>query len=366
MPRVPSALTTLLATVLGSAEATAQQGSIADPSPTVAPALSPAIAVERLFVERPIPAAWFTGDFVAAVPPDQVGAIVAGLVADFGALVEVDLEKGVGTVALERASVPVTVHLDAGGRIAGLLFGPPVPTAADPTAIADQIAEAAVGSAAVLALVDGVSIVARHADRPMAVGSAFKLFVLAAYEAAIADGRLARDQVVTLLETDRSLPSGVLQTLAPGTPVTLEVLAGLMIHQSDNTATDALMRVVGRDAVDAAMPRGAPTLTTAELFKLKTQGDGARRQAFAAGDEAARRTIIDALAKLPLPAPHQIETAATWREAEWFATPQELCTVLLAHRAAPALGGAPNPLVAQHDWPWTGFKGGSEFGVLAL
>ncbi|MEM9782677.1 MAG: serine hydrolase [Pseudomonadota bacterium] len=362
MPRLPIASSILLATVLYAGDGLGQDGAV----PPTAQGNGPTAAVERLFGATAPEASWFTDAFAAAVPPQQVSAIIDGLVADFGALLAVRIDDGVGTVQLERAAIPVRVNLDGSGRIAGLLFGPPVPTAADPAAIADQIEAAATGTAAVLAILDEETVVDRHADRPMAVASAFKLFVLAAYEAAVAEGRRARDDVVEVLESDRSLPSGVLQTLAAGTPVTLELLAGLMIQQSDNTATDILMRVLGRDAVDRMMPRGGPTPTTAELFKLKAAGQAARREAFAIGDPAARQAILDRLKDDPLPAAHQLDAAATWREVEWFATPRELCRVLMDLRAAPALNGVPNPLVTRDAWPWVGFKGGSEFGVLAL
>ncbi|MEM9763455.1 MAG: serine hydrolase [Pseudomonadota bacterium] len=362
MPRLPRASSILLAMVLYAGEGMGQDGT----APSIEQGNGPTAAVERLFHSTAPEADWFTDAFVAAVPPQQVSAIVDALVADFGAFLAVRLDDGVGTVQLERADIPLRITLDTNGRIAGLLFGPPVPTAADPAVIADQIEATATGTVAVLAIIDGETVVDRRADRPMAIASAFKLFVLAAYEAAIVEGRRARDHVVEMEERDRSLPSGVLQTLAPGTPVTLELLAGLMIQHSDNTATDILMRVIGRDAIDRLMPQGGPTPTTAELFKLKAEGRAARREAFAIADQSARQDILDRLEVEPLPAAQQLEAIATWREVEWFATPRELCRVLMDQRAAPALNGVPNPLVARDGWPWVGFKGGSEFGVLAL
>ena len=162
-------LSIVLATALAAPAAMSQGRPTTDQARTV----DPAAAVERLFVETPPQADWFTSDFNAAVPPAQLGTIVSGLVADFGALLAVRIDGRSGEAELERALVPVTVDLDSEGRIAGLLFGPPVPIQPDPAAIADQIEAVAVGETAVLALVDGVSVVARNADRPMAVGSAF-------------------------------------------------------------------------------------------------------------------------------------------------------------------------------------------------
>ncbi|WP_188260248.1 serine hydrolase [Azospirillum tabaci] len=49
----------------------------------------------------------------------------------------------------------------------------------------------------------------------------------------------------------------VLQRLAPGTPVTVETLAALMIQQSENTATDASLRRLGLAAREAEAKRTA-------------------------------------------------------------------------------------------------------------
>src|SRR5690606_39753601 len=46
---------------------------------------------------------------------------------------------------------------------------------------------------------------------------------------------------------DVSLPTGILQEWPVGTPMTIQSLATLMISISDNTATDVLLRVAGRD-----------------------------------------------------------------------------------------------------------------------
>ena len=347
--------------------------------------IDPRTALARLFDSEPVEADWFTTDFVTAVPPSQVDGIIDALTADFGAFVDAQVTGTDGTVRLDRALVPVSVTLDGTGRIAGLLFRPPEPLGADAEEIAERIAAVAVGDVAVLATERSRGSVAEQAtpeaeewhdrvaagaDEPMAVGSAFKLVVLRAYEDAIAAGAVRREEVIELTEADRSLPSGVLHTLRPGTPVTLETLAGLMIRHSDNTATDALMRVLGRDAMEAISRRNRPFLRTAELFKLIASGADERRAAFAAGDEGERRAVLAELAGAPLPNVADLRPRATWADAEWFLTGRELCDLLLSLRAAPALNGLPEPLVAplleRDGWSWVGFKGGSEFGVLNL
>lgn len=334
-------------------------------------ALRPSDAIIHLFSEAPILPEWFTEEFVEAVPPPRMQSIIEGLTADFGGLVSVQMDGRTGTIHLESALVPVEITLDGAGRIAGLLFQPPQPTGGTPEDVANLLLQAAPGEVAVMAAErssdDTWRMHAAHrSTEPMAVGSAFKLAVLRAYEDAIDRGSLSRDDVVTLEAQDRSLPSGVLQTMQAGVPITVEALAGLMIQHSDNTATDALIRVLGRDAVEALSPRNRPFITTAELFKLIAIGGDADRAAFAAGQEGERRQILAELAERPLPDVGDVRLRATWPEVEWMFTAEELCDLLVSLRDAPALNGTPNPVVAAEGWDWIGFKGGSEFGVLNL
>src|SRR5690606_31011699 len=90
---------------------------------------------------------------------------------------------------------------------------------------------------------------------PQPIGSQFKLWVLGALARQIADGTVAWDQTLTVEADDQSMGNaeGSLQVVAPGTEVTVEEAATLMISISDNTATDLLVDLVGRDAVEEQM-----------------------------------------------------------------------------------------------------------------
>ena len=97
----------------------------------------------------------------------------------------------------------------------------------------------------------------------------------------------------------RSLPSGMLHNWPEGAPVTLHTLASLMISISDNTATDILLGLVGRENVErmmgrigiAAPERNRPFLATREIFALKTAPE-AEQRAFIEADEAGRRRLL--------------------------------------------------------------------------
>ncbi|MEM7694553.1 MAG: serine hydrolase [Pseudomonadota bacterium] len=324
----------------------------------------PADVLTRVLTADTVPPDWFTEEFRAEVPIAEVQRLRDAIIADHGTLEAVTVDGTRGTVRLSRALFPVSIVLDGEGRIAGLQLGPPEPLGSDPDALAARLLAATPGAASLYVAVGDDVVVAKDADRPMAVASAFKLVVLSAYEAAIADGRLTRENVVRLTKGDRSLPSGVLQTLPPQTPVTLETLATLMIHISDNTATDALMRVVGRDAVLAVPHAPRPLLSTAEYFKLRANAD--TRAAFDAADEAGRADILAALTAEDLPTPTALPTVATPFDGAWAMSTRALCETLLSLHGAPALDGPYADRLVGTDWRWTGYKGGSDVGTLNL
>jgi len=128
-----------------------------------------------------------------------------------------------------------------------------------------------------------------------------------------------------------------------------------MISISDNTATDALIRLVGRDAVEAVSPRNVPFPTTRELFTLKTQDNAPLRAQWQRGDTAARRAILDRIADAPLPLPAALSQGVA-HEVEWFMTAKERCRLLNATADMPALGVNPGPVDGK-DWQSIAYKG---------
>jgi hypothetical protein len=221
----------------------------------------------------------------------------------------------------------------------------------------------------------------QKAERPLAVGSAFKLFVLAELVRSVEAGERRWSDVVPLGAP--SLPSGLLQDWPKGSPITLHSLAALMISRSDNSAADTLLAVLGRDKVERLLPalgvlaadRNRPFLSTREAFALKF-GEPALLARWKSADEAGRRALLPRLAQFDpasvasaKPGGRPVEIAAV----EWFASPADLVRTLdwirrSGDRTAldllainPGLG----PGLAR-DFAYFGFKGGSEPGVLNL
>jgi beta-lactamase class A len=88
------------------------------------------------------------------------------------------------------------------------------------------------------------------ADRRFPTASTIKTAVMIEVFHAYEDGRLRRDTVAPLVESEKVGGSGVLKQLHQGLPLSVADLVSLMITVSDNTATNMLVGLVGTEAVD--------------------------------------------------------------------------------------------------------------------
>lgn len=329
----------------------------------------------------------FSPSFLAAVPPAQLSAVVAQTTGQFGAAIGVEEVTSTGPASaklalrFDKAIVSGPMSLDASGMIANLLLNEIAPVDDSPAKIIGEL-KALPGqtNAWFGPLEGGAPLLTHKADTPLALGSTFKLYVLSALSRAVERGEHRWDEVVRL--DARSFPSGVTQDWPEDAPVTIQTLATLMVQISDNTATDHMIRLLGREAVEAELAASSdhaalnmPLLTTRELFVLKS--DPALRQAWLAADEAARRAMLADLANREIDLQSVLGALSgsptAIEQIEWFASPGDLGALMLRltgpehataraiMAASPGLGEAP-----QNDWAYVGYKGGSEPGVLNL
>ena len=238
---------------------------------------------------------------------------------------------------------------------------------------------------------DGPALTAIHALEPdtrLAIGSAFKLYVLGALAEMIDRGDAAWDQPLEIRQDLKSLPSGTMQNEPAGATHPVAHYADLMISISDNTAADHIAHLVARERIEAYMARlqddpgpSFPFLTTLEMFRIKLSGDPALASRYADADEDARRAMLAPDGPVAEATPSKL-LASMWAapqhvdRIEWFATGPELCRVMAdLHRLEQRDGMAPlaralriNPGVGfmRDTWPDVAFKGGSEPGVLNL
>ena len=366
--------------------------SFAQP-PAASPALrSRAEQVVALLRGQGDPAEMFAPAFLAQVPPAQIRTIGQQITAQYGAvrgLERLDAaspESGVMHVAAERATlnIQIVVEPQPPNRIAGLLFTGADMRSDSLAAIVDEIrALPGQKSIAVARLGDGAPalLASLEPERPLAIGSAFKLFILAELSRQVGAGQRHWSDVVAL--DRRSIPGGTLQAWPQGSPVTLHTLAALMISISDNTAADILLHTLGRENVERMMTtigvgsaaRNRPLLSTLETTALKT-GPAPALNAWLQADEAGRRRML--AADYAAIDPARVDIARFTGnplhiEVEWFASAADMVRVMDwfrrngddTARAILAINPGLAPQ-ARGALAYVGYKGGSEPGVLNL
>lgn len=328
--------------------------------------ITPQAALHRFVTAPRLQEGWFAPAFLAQVSLAQLESVRGVFMAQLGAFRgSAHMPDGSFLLRFARGTDVAQIALDPQGRIAGLLFKPPTIVGAT---LRDAVRgfRALPGTVSVLVLASGATLAEFNGTHALGVGSAFKLAVLAALEGQIAAGLHRWDQVVTVRAADRSLPSGILQSWPAGSRLTIETLASLMISQSDNTAADTLIHLVGRPAIDALIPaRDRPILTTHALFVLKDPAHAALLRAYRAGTATQRLAIVERADRLPPPSISIFDGGPRDLDIEWFFTPRQLCRLIDRVHALPLMGINPG-LVQGGDWRSVAFKGGSEPGVLNL
>lgn len=330
----------------------------------------------------------FDESFVNAVPQDQFSALTAQWVGQYGSVIGVESVEETsptgGRIAIRFetgiASGVFNLAADAPYRVVGFLVNNVRP--ADDSfddVLADIRALPGETSILVAPLHGGEPWLAHNANQPMAIGSAFKLYILSTLARQVAAGERSWGDVVML--DNEGQPSGITSTWPDGAPITLHTLATQMISVSDNTATDQLLSIVGREAVEAEVAASGhadpalllPFMSTREMFALKINGDV---EAYRAADAAGRLAILEATGDDEFDmfdfmmaftqGPNAIDI-------EWFASGEDVVSLMrrlhdLDDPTARQIM-AVNMAVADNlrmDWHYIGFKGGSEPGVLNL
>ncbi len=336
------------------------------------------------------PESVFTDAFLTAVPPSQLATIFQQLTSQFGAALSVenlDPAEGIRAsldIQLERAMARGGIAIDAADddRISELVFQTFDHVDDSPEKIESDLSSLNGKVSAWFGPLDGgaPAIALNEADQ-MPLGSTFKLYVLASLAREIAQGTRAWDDQVSL--NTHSFPSGMMQDWPTGAPVTLHTLASLMISISDNTATDQLIAVLGRDTVlqtvidsgHSAPTLNTPFLTTRELFLLKG-GPTDRLNAYSAANIDTRAQILSSIEDVKVSG-DQIQTSfangPSALDVEWFANASDLANLFRFMRetgdpaAFDIMAINPSmPAATRTRWAYAGYKGGSEPGVLNL
>ena len=343
-------------------------------------------------------AAHFHPSFLAQVPPEQMLSLlgqIAGKMADLA----VTGAKGDDHDLLVHATagkdrLRIQISLDpSSGLIQGLLFQPDVDLGPKPASF-DEVQQRAAALAPkvqyLVAELDKGTCKPLHELAPrdeLALGSAFKLYVLLGVADKVIAGKLGWDDQVAIRDDWKSLPSGTTQNEPAGTKLSVRELAQRMISISDNTAADHLLYTIGRPAAEAALREAhhahpeldVPFLSTRELFLFKLGMPEAEIARYLAMSPARRRSYLDKTLAGKAP---DLSGAAAWTTArhidklEWFASADDMCRVMATlwqrgqdPKAQPVfdiLGKNPGLPIDHKVWPYAGFKGGSEPGVVNM
>ncbi|MDB5711540.1 MAG: hypothetical protein JWL96_3610 [Sphingomonas bacterium] len=343
-------------------------------------------------------AASFAPSFLAQVPEPQIRAISIQLRESMGkavSIAEIDAVQPNAArirITFERGivSMNLAIEQEAPNRIIGLLVTGTTATEASLDAVVTALkAEPGLTGFSFARLDNGppTASLSLNADRPAAIGSAFKLAILAELIRATNHGERHWDDMVTL--DGSPLPGGVYMQKPAGTQMTLREVTEKMISVSDNSATDVLLALLGRDKVEAMLPvigwrdaaRNRPMLSTLDMFKLKGLQGGALGRRWSTLDEAGKRAL---LASDVTPAPITALDPMLFRDnkprlldVEWFASPADLVRTMDWIRRNTGKGPgaearrilAMNPGVgpaAAANWAYVGYKGGSEPGVISM
>ena len=346
-------------------------------------------------------AATFAPEFLAQIPEAQIRAIAAQLTGQLGKAVKVASLKPAGAsravlvIGFEKGTATMQVALDPGptGKIAGLgITGTQTAAVAGIATLADVTAAfRALPGQTGFVVADltpkAAPLAALQADHPLAIGSTFKLVILAELVRAIDAGTRKWDDAIVLDGTE--LPAGGFNQLPKGTAVPLRKLTEEMIRISDNSATDVLIRTLGREKIEAMQAKvgikapaaNVPFLTTMELFKLKGVGQGALGRRYLALDLKGKRKLLGGeVATTPGSAVGALFAdgkPVLIDQLEWFASPADLARTMAwldAHRtttggkeALRILAINPGPAAAlAKRFAYVGYKGGSEPGVVSM
>ncbi len=338
----------------------------------------------------------FSPDFIAQVPPSQMTGICTDYFDKYGGIVRwnyLDSSKTsnakVRMVLSKGFSVDMHIGIEESGNhlINSLLFGPGTPLLKSLDEVATKMSKlrGVTGFLAAKLSMTGIEPIAKwNPDTSLALGSAFKLYVLATLLKEINSGTRHWSDVIYLDSASRAFPSGQMHAWPIGSPVTLATAATLMISISDNTATDLLIHTLGRKNIEAMLreagnshaDRDIPFLTTLEMFKLKSNDCKMGKQ-YVELLQTMRSSYLDEhVAKFPRDSVAFGGGVAMIDKIEWFASPNDIANVLkyIRDHSTTSEGAHVRDILAvnaglsieKSKWEYIGYKGGSEPGVLNL
>ncbi len=344
----------------------------------------------------------FATDFLTQIPEGQLTAVFTRYLAQLGRCTNPKLIKRQDEgpsdfefIFEKGFSVPVKLSVSAvaPNMIDSLWLGNPTSLSSSLPEIANELKSLPGDTSFLIVRLNEDSmtpLVTWNADRELAIGSSFKLYILSELVRELNANERKLSDVVTLDDRGYSLPSGTLQAWPHESPITLHTLAAFMISISDNTAADQLLAILTRERVERMLAEtgharpelNMPFLSTLEMFKLKGEPTHQAADEYLSLDANGRRRFLAekiATVKREDTKPYPDGKPAYIDRIEWFASATDLCRVMnwLRRKTEARMPAAPlrevlaiNPgsglNVSRERWSFIGYKGGSEPGVLNM
>ena len=163
----------------------------------------------------------------------------------------------------------------------------------------------------------------------------------------------------------KSVPSGVLQDWPPGSLLTFDTLQALMVSRSDNTATNLIMEVLGRDFLEQHLLGGPLAINLNELFCLRQQ---LTDQDWKNADLMQKRALLKAAQReLSRHWDLNLGTGRISHEIGYPYSTRQLCQLISGLQDSPYLSILTGPAVLESSkWKKVAYKGGEEAGVFNL
>jgi hypothetical protein len=202
-----------------------------------------------------------------------------------------------------------------------------------------------------------------HADVRLGVGSSFKLYILGELSRQVAAKQVAWEEPLRIEARYKSVPGGDMRFVPDGTIFNVLYFA------------ERMMTTMGMSDPAANIP----LLSTREFALLKLAYPADKRDAYLTASVAERRvilaTVIDQMPDSALDTVENQTGPVEVERVEWFATREDLARAMLYLQTAarqPELRPVTEVISLETQlmfdakvWPYVGFKGGSEAGLLS-
>lgn len=326
----------------------------------------PADVLLRLLADAHTSPSIFSPSFLRQITVQQVALIIADLNEKVGNVHEI-IPRGRQQyqVVCQGGMVEACLELDNGGKISALSFGGLNRNEPSLQHALNRL-RARPGDVSYAVVIDDCLAASHDAHQRLLVGSSSKLAILNAVADAYRNRQLDPIQIVLLDERFRSLPSGLLQNWPVNCPLTIDTLVNLMISQSDNTAADTLLSLVGATGIAPYAGSNIPFPSTRQAWIVRGTSGESLRQLWREADAPLRVLIQNDINTKALPAigdiDNDIEHLGRDRGIEWHYTTVELCGLIarVANMDVFSIySGIPRPAGIER----LAYKGGSDVGI---